>query len=56
MAAANSGSVGRGKPFAVRVSEPADLKPLITVRTIVLTNDLAKKKGKTVELVASATG
>ena len=55
MAAANSGSVGRGKPFAARVSKPTDLKPLITVRTIVLANDLANQKGKIVESVASAT-
>lgn len=55
MAAANSGSVGRGKPFAAPVSKPTDIKPLITARTIVLGNDLANQNEKIVELVASAT-
>jgi len=46
MAAANSGSVGRGKPFKNRVSKPTDLNPIIKSQTIFQTNDSARQKGK----------
>lgn len=55
MAAANSGSVGRGKPFVTGLSKPAVHKPLVVVPPIALASNLVRQQAKTVKLVASAT-
>lgn len=55
MSIANSGSVGRGKPFATEKSQPTVDKPLVVVPRIVPASILARQQASPVKRVESAT-